>query len=231
MKVLAVLLGLSLAAAPGFAKLKKNQYPTPTPIDKYVDEAIRHAATAKEGASGSLWTSDAMYSTLAMDLRASRIDDIVTVVVEEKASAVSTGATKTQRNSAVDASISSLAGKKSAAGALANLAKASTNRSLDGQGTTTRSTELTTTLSARVLAVMPNGNLVIEGTKNIMVNSESQVVQVRGVVRPIDLDTGNQVPSSRLAQLEVHINGKGVVNDAVRRPNFLYRLLLGLLPF
>jgi len=57
------------------------------------------------------------------------------------------------------------------------------------------------------------------------------VVTVRGVVRPADLSTTNVVQSSSVGQLEVKIDGKGVVNDAVRRPNILYRILLGLLPF
>jgi flagellar L-ring protein precursor FlgH len=104
-------------------------------------------------------------------------------------------------------------------------------QSLDGQGATTRSATLTTTLSARVAGVLPNGYLVLEGAKTMTVNSEAQVVTVRGVARPIDVAPGNVVRSDRLAQLEVKINGKGVVGDAVRRPNFLYRLLLGLLPF
>jgi flagellar L-ring protein precursor FlgH len=105
------------------------------------------------------------------------------------------------------------------------------SQSLDGEGATTRETTLTTTLSARVAGVLPNGYLVLEGTKALVVNSESQVVTVRGVARPFDVGPGNLVRSDRLAQLEVRINGKGVVGDAVRRPNFLYRLLLGLLPF
>jgi flagellar L-ring protein precursor FlgH len=54
---------------------------------------------------------------------------------------------------------------------------------------------------------------------------------VRGVIRPIDLDTTNTVQSSRLAQMEIQVNGKGVVEDSVHRPNILYRLLLGILPF
>jgi flagellar L-ring protein precursor FlgH len=62
------------------------------------------------------------------------------------------------------------------------------------------------------------------------VNSEQQTVTVRGVVRPEDLNPGNIIRSDRISQLEVRINGKGVVGDAVRRPFFLYRLLLGLLP-
>jgi flagellar L-ring protein precursor FlgH len=90
---------------------------------------------------------------------------------------------------------------------------------------------LSTTLSAHVTHVLPNGCLVVEGVKDVQINSEHQVVSIRGVVRPTDLSPGNVVPSDRLALAEVRINGKGVVGDAIRRPFFLYRLLIGLLPF
>jgi flagellar L-ring protein precursor FlgH len=79
--------------------------------------------------------------------------------------------------------------------------------------------------------VLPNGYLVVEGAKDVQVNSERQIVTVRGVVRPFDVSSGNMVASDRIAQLEVKINGKGVVGDAIRRPFILYRILLGLLPF
>ena len=65
----------------------------------------------------------------------------------------------------------------------------------------------------------------------MQVNSEHQEITVRGIIRPIDLSPGNVIDSSQLAQMEIKINGKGVVTDAVRRPNILYRLILGLLPF
>jgi flagellar L-ring protein FlgH len=90
---------------------------------------------------------------------------------------------------------------------------------------------LTASLSARVVSVLPNGYLVVEGTKRVQVSSENQVVTVRGVIRPVDLDTTNSIASNRIAQMEVLVNGKGVVNDSIKRPNFLYRLLLGILPF
>jgi flagellar L-ring protein precursor FlgH len=90
---------------------------------------------------------------------------------------------------------------------------------------------LTTTITARVVDVLPNGFLVVEGNKTVLVNSENQVVSLRGVVRPVDLSYANTVLSGDIGQMELKINGKGVVNDAVRRPNFLYRLLLGVLPF
>jgi flagellar L-ring protein precursor FlgH len=90
---------------------------------------------------------------------------------------------------------------------------------------------LNTTLTARVTHVLPNGMLVVEAAKDIGINSERQTITVRGVVRPADIDPTNSVQSNRLGQLEVRVNGKGVVGDAIRRPFFLYRLLLGLLPF
>jgi len=167
----------------------------------------------------------------ARDVRASQVDDLLTIVVAEQASAVSTGATKTQRSSSTQNSITGLLGVPKATSALANLANVAGNTQLNGQGTTSRSTTLTATLTARVIRVLPNGALVVESTKEIQVNSEHQTILVRGVVRPADIDPTNTVQSNRLGELEVHVDGKGVVGDAIRRPFFLYRLLLGLLPF
>jgi flagellar L-ring protein precursor FlgH len=62
---------------------------------------------------------------------------------------------------------------------------------------------------------MPNGNLIIEGGKEIAVNSERQVVWLRGVVRPADLSPENFVASSRIALMDLRVNGRGVVNDAL----------------
>ncbi|MBZ5610068.1 MAG: flagellar basal body L-ring protein FlgH [Acidobacteriia bacterium] len=112
-----------------------------------------------------------------------------------------------------------------------NLAKTNTQTALQGQGSTSRGATLTATVSARVTNVLPNGYLVVEGVKRVQVNSENQVITIRGVVRPFDLDLTNSVPSDRVAQMEVQVNGKGVVGDSIRRPFFLYRLILGLLPF
>ena len=81
------------------------------------------------------------------------------------------------------------------------------------------------------MQVDPSGNLTIEGLKNIGVNSEKQTIVLRGMVRPVDLTVGNTIRSDQVGNLTLQINGKGVVGDAIRRPNILYRILLGLLPF
>jgi flagellar L-ring protein precursor FlgH len=180
---------------------------------------------------GSLWTSSALLADPARDLRASQAGDIVTILVAERASASTTGNTKTARKSSTKNGVTSLLGPTRAAGPLANLAGVSGDTSLQGQGTTSRDSSFTATLSARVLHVLPNGYMAVEGTKELVVNSETQLVTVRGLVRPADLSPGNLIRSDRLSNLEVRINGKGVVNDSVRRPNILYRILLGILPF
>jgi flagellar L-ring protein FlgH len=228
---------LALVAFPCLAKSpkndKKSKPPELSPLDKYIQEAMRGSAASAVPASspGSIWTTSSRLSDLGRDLRSTQVDDLVTVVVAEHASAASTGVTKTQRQSTTTNSIAQLAGVTRATGPWANLANISGNTQLDGQGQTSRQTDLTTTVTARVTHVLPNGYLVVEGAKDVQINSERQNVIVRGVVRPADLSPGNIVASTSLAQLEVHINGKGVVNDAVRRPNVLYRLLLGLMPF
>jgi flagellar L-ring protein precursor FlgH len=151
--------------------------------------------------------------------------------VSENASAVSSGAVQSARTSSAKNNVASLAGVTKAAGPLANLLGVSGDQQLKGSGTTSRQTVLSTTLGTRVTHVLPNGNLVIEGIKEIRVSAEQQTITVRGVVRPADLSSDNVVRSDHIAQLEVSVNGKGVVGDAVRRPFVLYRVLLGLLPF
>jgi flagellar L-ring protein precursor FlgH len=214
----------------GAADSKKTKKPELSPLDKYAAEAAQQAE-GQTPTVGSLWTPSAQFADLGRDLKASQVNDLVTIVVAESASAVSTGATKTQRTSSATNSVAALAGITKATGPLANLANMSGSQSLDGSGTTSRQTTITTTLSARVTHVLPNGYLVLEGSKEIQVNSEHQTVTVRGVVRPADLASDNSVPSNRLAQMEIRLNGKGVVGDAIRRPFILYRILLGLLPF
>lgn len=211
---------------------KTVKEPQPSPLDRYAEEAAKQAqGQAAAATPGSIWTPAALLADMGRDLKASQVNDLVTIIVSEQASAVATGASKTQRKTSANATVSSLAGITKATGPWANLANTAANTQLDGSGTTSRQTTITTTLSARVTRVLPNGYLMLEGVKDVQVNSERQTVVVRGIVRPADLASDNSVPSDRLAQMEIRLNGKGIVNDSIRRPFILYRLLLGLLPF
>jgi flagellar L-ring protein precursor FlgH len=222
---------LALAGAlPVLAGKKAKKENKPSPLDIYIRQAAQRTDTISTS-PGSLWAPGSRFNDLGADLRATHIDDIVTIVVNEQTSAVSGGVTKTARASSVSSSVNAFGGLLKKTSPWANLAGANTNTTLDGQGTTSRTTTLTSTLAARVIGVMPNGNLIVEGVKTLGINSENEIVSVRGVVRPLDLNADNTVSADRLADVEVKVNGRGVVNDAVRRPNFLYRLILGLLPF
>jgi len=180
---------------------------------------------------GSLYVPSGSLADAGRDVRARALNDIVTIVVNEATSAVNSGVTNTQRTSTAAAGITGLAGNLPKTSALSNLLTSSNAQQLQATGQTSRTSTLTTTLTARVVDVLSNGTMVVEGTKDLSVNSEHQSIFVRGLVRPADLATGNTVQSNQVGNLEIRVNGKGVVNDAIKRPFFLYRLLLGLLPF
>jgi flagellar L-ring protein precursor FlgH len=220
-----------LAALPLLGANKKPSADQQIPLDQYVQQVNQRSHQFSSASPGSLYTSSGRLADGFRDVRASQVYDLVTIVVNENTSAVSTGTTKTSRASSVAASVASGLLPKGAVKALSNLATTSNNQALNGQGTTTRGTTLTTTVSAEVTAVLPNGNLVVQGQKAILVNSEKQIITLRGIVRPDDLSPLNSVSADRVARMEILVNGKGVVNDAVERPFILYRLLLGLLPF
>ena len=228
MKFLVVLL---LLAAPLVEAKKKPAAASASPLDHYVTDARARLLEAPAPTPGGIWAPGSRLADAARDLKASQVDDMITVLVVETASAVAKGTTKTARSSSVKSNIAALAGVTKAAGPLANLAGINGDTQLAGQGTTSRDVVISTTLTARVSAVLPNGAMLVEATKDVEVNSERQTITVRGIVRPADVLSDNTVRSDRLGQLEVHVNGRGVVGDAIKRPFILYRLLLGLLPF
>jgi flagellar L-ring protein precursor FlgH len=236
-KLIAIVLVSSAAAQagiiPGLGKKKPDaKQPEPSLLDQYIRSAA--AAGEKEGveaAPGAIWSPSAHLMDLARDVRASQVNDVVTILVSENVNAVAGGASTSERASSANSSITALAGAKAATSSLANLLGTTGDQKLNGTGSTSRTATLTATLTARVVRVFPGGLLLVEGNKSIQVNSEQQVITVRGIVRTPDISTANSVASTQIADMEIRVNGKGVVGDAVRRPNVLYRLLLGLLPF
>jgi flagellar L-ring protein FlgH len=225
---LAAVLAPIVAAAQKSAKDRPAK--EPSPIDQLL-AATPPTPASNVASPGSTFSPASPLLDLASDVHARNVGDLVTIVVLDQASATSQGTTTQQRTSSANASVSSLFGAKSPHNALNNLANMSGQQQLNGQGTTSRQTTVSTTVSARVIRVLPNGDLIVQGDKLISINSEYQTVSLRGIVRPVDLGAANSVSSNQVEDLEVRINGRGVVNDAIRRPNFLYRLFLGILPF
>ena len=202
----------------------------PEELDAYIERSLA-VRESNAPSPGSIFTPTGFLAEVARDPRAGRVGDLVTVVVSEQASALTRGSTTEARDSDSDSSISRLLGVMGAGRPLPNLFGQSSSRSMAGQASTSRSTNVTAVVTAHVTQVTPNGNLIIEGAKEVSVNSERQIVWLRGVVRQADLAQDNSVGSERLGLLELKVNGKGVVNAAIRRPNPLFRLFQQLLPF
>ena len=212
--------------------VKKAKLPPPSLIDQMIHEAEQsgRAPVTAKASPGSLYSSGAAFANFTREFRAGSVDDLVTVIVSDKASAVTNGTTNTQRKSSASGSITSLFGQT--LGPLNGLSTTMNgNNQLQGQGTTGRNSTLTATLTVRVTHVLPGGNLVVQGMKQVDVNSEHQWVSIRGVIRAKDLTPANTITSDQVANMELKVNGKGVINDSVRRPNILYRVLMGILPF
>jgi flagellar L-ring protein FlgH len=184
-----------------------------------------------QSAPGSAFSEAGRFADLATDFRARRVGDVITILVSDRLNATSQGTSATSRKSSANSNITRLLGQPSALGALTNLANLTGDSKLDGSGATNRSNVLTTTLSGRIVEVLPNGDLVVQATKDVGVNSEKHQVAIRGVVRWNDIAANNIVRSDRIAMMNIQLNGKGLVSDAIRRPNFLYRMLMGILPF
>ena len=181
--------------------------------------------------AGSLYAMGTPLSDAARDVRASQVNDIVTILVSESLAAVASGTSNSSRKTSAVSNITAAYGTLNAAARIANPLNISGDQELAGSGQTSRNMTLATTLSARVVEVTASGTLVVEATRDIGVNSEKQKITVRGLIRPADLTPLNTILSTQVANLQIKVDGKGVVGDAIRRPHFLYRLLLGLLPF
>jgi flagellar L-ring protein precursor FlgH len=189
--------------------------------------------TAAPAAAQSLWRDGGQGGQLFADHRARAVNDIVTIIVVEQSTQSRSASTTTSKNTSRTASINDfpfLALPTRNAAAAANMRfDIAGEAEHEGKGSIDRSDRLTAQIPARVVKVLDNGNLVIEGRRAVLVNDETQTATISGVVRPQDITGANTVLSSQLADAEVQIVGRGVLSEA-QRPGLLYRLLdwLGL---
>jgi flagellar L-ring protein precursor FlgH len=180
----------------------------------------------------SLFSPTAPNLFLFRDVKARAVNDIVTIQIVENASATNSANTSTQKGGDVSISAPGLFGLESGASALnfARLLETGSELNFTGTGATSRSGNLQAWLTARVTEVLPNGDLVLEGTKDVTINRERQSLAIRGVVRARDVSPGNVVLSTAISHMEVTFDGKGIVASA-NKPGFLYWLLSKITPF
>jgi len=220
-----------LAAAPqGLADTKTKQDSQQLRADYVTRMQRQMPATQEIGTLGSLYLPNGALTDMVADYKARRVDDVVTLVVFENTTAQSTGDVNTTRATTTTAAITALPGKLKTSGVNPLFGSNSSNQ-LAGKGETSAGSNVTTTLSARVIALLPNGDMVVEAERRVDINSQHETMVVRGVLRPGDVGPNNTAPSTALANLEIELKGKGVVSDSIRRPNPIMRTLLWLIGF
>jgi flagellar L-ring protein precursor FlgH len=187
---------------------------------------------------GSLWQEENGRAYLYEDLRAMRVGDILTIKIVEKHKGSKSADTKAERESTLTNSLSGsgigyigIPGIRLGAETMRGLGiDASAKNKFGGKGATSREDTLTGTISAIVTEVLPNGDLRVEGKREVTVNSETQLMMISGIVRRVDVDTKNTVLSSAIADAKIEYSGLGVVDD-VQRPGWLVRVLDWVYPF
>lgn len=207
----------------------KARVSDPTDLRSYVESAHRPRPEVS-AAEGSLYVSNGYHSDLFRDPKARYIDDMLTILVVETTQAAASADAKNSRATAASLGFNNLFGAEKKIAELPNLVAGKSSSSFEGKGSTSRATVLETSLTARVIDVLPNGYLVVEGMREVRVNNESQNVYLTGVVRPEDINPNNTVLSSSVAQMSVRVQGKGVVSQPIK-PGWLYKILIGIMPF
>lgn len=150
--------------------------------------------------------------------RANQIGDILTILVTESTTASNSSAVDTNKESTLD--VSGPGGLKLPGFSLSSDA---TNE-FKGEGSTSRSQTIQARVSVKVVDVRPNGDLVIEGSRVIEINGESEVIYISGSINPFIIPATNMIESFRVANLQVSYKGKGVLTEG-SRPGFLVRFV------
>jgi len=186
--------------------------------------------------TGSIWPGENAKNSLFTDNKARHVDDIITILIDEYSSGSNSANTTTKRDTSTTAGITSILGlekkmmeQNTRFGTSIGLGGTSSN-SLKGTGETSRDGELEAKITARVVKVLPNGDLAIEGKRRLAINAEDQYIVVSGIIRPEDITSDNVISSQYIADAKIVYTGKGVINDKMR-PGWLTRIVDWAWPF
>ena len=216
------------------------------PVPVQPSQRAQTETQPEPNSDGSLWPASGAIGSLFVDTKARRVGDIVTVRVEESSSATNEANTETERTSSLEAGIEKLFGLETwwpekvldnADNDLPKLnpfgnpsVRGSLTSDFDGSGKTTRKGDLTAYITCQVTDVLPNGNLRIVGSREVLVNHETQLIILSGVIRPRDIEQDNTILSTFVANAKIAYSGSGIIDDR-QRPGWLANLLDSLWPF
>ncbi len=238
MAAMVALLGAGLLLEPAGALGRRHSKPAVASKATPPEEALRayiSRVRAQQAAEvrtpGSLWSDQGQLVRLGTDVKAFRLHDVVMIVVGESLSASANGQVKNSRASNATSGISALFGALKTSSNMQNLLGATAASGLTAQGQSTTDSSLSTTFGAEVMDVLPNGMLVVQATRQLTFSQQTQLITLRGLVRPEDVSNQNQVLSTAMTDLELEVTGKGIVNDSTYRQNPVVRFLEKLLVF
>jgi flagellar L-ring protein precursor FlgH len=173
--------------------------------------------------SNSLWRVGAR--AFFADQRASRVGDILTVSIDIDDRAKTTNSTSSSRDSSSNAAIPHLLGLESSLGRIlpggydpANAIETSSKHANTGAGSVNREEKISLTIAAVVTAVMPNGNLMIQGTQEVRTNTELRQLTVAGIVRPEDISSANTIRHTQIAEARISYGGRGDISRVQKTP-------------
>jgi len=201
--------------------------PSAKPTDNYEQLYQRYLQAARAVDGRGPGASIGWMSGLMGDSRARNVNDLVTVRVIENISAAGTADSSLAKDGTGKGAVTKMFGLESLLPAKVdstNLLGFGTSTNFAGSGTTSRSGTLTAVMTARVAEVLPNGDLVLEGAREIDINGDRQMVVLTGVVRPSDLTANNTVLSTQVGQLGIRYFGRGLMKDNLK-PGWLIRVI------
>lgn len=226
-----VVTGMTAALVLVMATGAAAQSKTKSKEEAYDAAVTRHLETARALARshGAATDEPSMdwITGLTSDRRARSVNDLITIRVVENIEAAGSADAQLNKASSASASVPSLFGIESKLPSMldpTNLASASADSQFKGGGTTTRTSQLTATMTARVAEVLPNGDLVLEGVRELDLNGERQIVVLTGIVRAMDVRRNNSVLSTQVGQLRIQYYGRGLMKDNLK-PGWLVRVL------
>lgn len=199
------------------------------------NKSSKHNVTQYEG---SIYGHGA--NPLFSDKKAMKINDIVTVVISESTFQSSQGNKKITDSSTNNMGGGIFTGAKgggissSISKTLNGLTdmgfKTNSNSNFSGSGTQSRNEKFNTTISARVVKILSNGNYFIDGSRALLLNGTKQMIRISGVIRPYDIDQSNTINSKYMADAKIHYETEGDIKEATRRP-WGTRLVKSVWPF
>jgi len=219
----AVMWVLSVASAVGAGQKDKPKRPS----DNYDELVAQYLDAARRTNASAAVESNAWMNSLMGDQRARHINDLVTVHVQESMTATGAADSSLSKKGTATIGVPSIFGLEGAlpsSVSAADLVSAGTNTDFKGGGTTTRTGQLSAVITARVAEVLPNGDLVLEGVREVEINGDRQIVVLTGIARVADVGAGNVLPSPAIGQLRIRYFGRGLMKDSLS-PGWLVKFL------